>query len=38
VRLFLGDDALGLVDQKLDMMKTEMAAWDAVSRSTNFAH
>jgi NAD(P)-dependent dehydrogenase (short-subunit alcohol dehydrogenase family) len=37
VRLFLGDDALGLVDQKLIGMKTEMAAWDALSRSTSFA-
>jgi short-subunit dehydrogenase len=36
VRLFLGDDALGLVDQKLDGMKAEIAAWDALSRSTNF--
>jgi NAD(P)-dependent dehydrogenase (short-subunit alcohol dehydrogenase family) len=37
VRLFLGSDALGLVDQKLGMMKAEMAAWDALSRSTSFA-
>ncbi|MER8451231.1 oxidoreductase [Mesorhizobium sp. M1428] len=36
VRLFLGDDALGLVDQKLDGMRTEIAAWDVLSRSTNF--
>jgi NAD(P)-dependent dehydrogenase (short-subunit alcohol dehydrogenase family) len=36
-RLYLGDDALGLVGQKLDAMKTEIAAWDALSRSTNFA-
>ena len=36
-RLFLGEDALGLVDQKLDQMKAEMTAWDALSRSTNFA-
>ncbi|MFA5956716.1 oxidoreductase [Hyphomicrobium sp.] len=36
-RLFLGEDALGLVAQKLDHMKTEIAAWDALSRSTNFA-
>lgn len=35
-RLFLGEDALALVAQKLDQMRTEMAAWDAVSRSTNF--
>jgi NAD(P)-dependent dehydrogenase (short-subunit alcohol dehydrogenase family) len=37
VRLFLGDDALGLVEQKLDGMKAEIAAWDALSRSTSFA-
>ncbi len=36
-RLFLGEDALGLVAQKLDAMRTELAAWDAVSRSTGFA-
>jgi NAD(P)-dependent dehydrogenase (short-subunit alcohol dehydrogenase family) len=36
VRLFLGDDALGLVEQKLDAMKTELVAWDALSRSTSF--
>lgn len=35
-RLFLGEDALGLVAQKLDHMKTEMAAWDVLSRSTGF--
>jgi len=37
VRLFLGDDALGLVEQKLDAMKAELIAWDALSRSTSFA-
>lgn len=36
-RLFLGEDALGLVAQKLEQLKAEMTAWDAVSRSTNFA-
>jgi NAD(P)-dependent dehydrogenase (short-subunit alcohol dehydrogenase family) len=36
VRLFLGDDALGLVAQKLDAMKVEIAAWEALSRSTGF--
>lgn len=36
VRLFLGEDALGLVQQKLDQMKAEIAAWDALSRSTSF--
>ncbi|MFA6155572.1 oxidoreductase [Mesorhizobium sp.] len=37
VRLFLGDDALGLVEQKLGAMKAELDAWDALSRSTSFA-
>lgn len=37
VRLFLGDDALGLVGQKLDSMRAEVATWDALSRSTSFA-
>ena len=37
VRLFLGEDALGLVEQKLDAMKAEITIWDALSRSTNFA-
>jgi len=37
VRLFLGEDALGLVDQKLEAMKAERTAWDALSRSTSFA-
>jgi NAD(P)-dependent dehydrogenase (short-subunit alcohol dehydrogenase family) len=37
VRLFLGDDALGLVTQKLDAMRVEIADWDAISRSTGFA-
>ncbi|MBW8814063.1 MAG: SDR family NAD(P)-dependent oxidoreductase [Caulobacterales bacterium] len=36
VRLFLGEDALGLVEQKLQAMRTEMSAWDALSRSTSF--
>ncbi|WP_029913874.1 oxidoreductase [Caulobacter sp. UNC358MFTsu5.1] len=35
-RLFLGEDALAVVEQKLDLMRTEIAAWDALSRSTNF--
>lgn len=35
-RLLLGDDALGLVEAKLDAMQNEMAAWSALSRSTNF--
>ena len=37
VRLFLGEDALGVVHHKLDAMKGEIAAWDALSRSTSFA-
>jgi NAD(P)-dependent dehydrogenase (short-subunit alcohol dehydrogenase family) len=36
VRLFLGDDALGLVEQKLNGMRAEIAVWDALSRSTSF--
>jgi NAD(P)-dependent dehydrogenase (short-subunit alcohol dehydrogenase family) len=36
-RLFLGEDALGLVEQKLAQMKAEIAAWEAVSRSTSFS-
>jgi NAD(P)-dependent dehydrogenase (short-subunit alcohol dehydrogenase family) len=36
-RLLLGDDALGLVEQKLDAMRAEITAWDALSRSTSFA-
>ena len=36
-RLFLGEDALGLVGQKLDGMRAEMERWDALSRSTSFA-
>lgn len=35
-RLFLGEDALGLVEQKLHAMQTEMSAWEALSRSTSF--
>lgn len=37
VRLFLGDDALGLVERKLDGMRAEITAWEALSRSTSFA-
>jgi NAD(P)-dependent dehydrogenase (short-subunit alcohol dehydrogenase family) len=36
-RLFLGEDALGIVTQKLEQMKAEMAAWETLSRSTGFA-
>lgn len=35
-RLFLGEDALGLVEQKLETMKIELDAWNALSRSTSF--
>ncbi len=36
-RLFLGADALTLVDQKLDAMQAERDRWDTLSRSTSFA-
>ena len=36
-RLFLGEDALGLVEQKLGQMKEEISAWESVSRSTGFS-
>jgi hypothetical protein len=36
VRLFLGNDALELVKQKLEAMKVELTAWNELSRSTNF--
>jgi len=36
-RLFLGDDALALVERKLADMTSEIAAWETVSRSTNYA-
>jgi len=35
-RLFLGEDALGLVDQKLDDMRAEVGRWEPLSRSTGF--
>lgn len=37
IRLFLGEDALGFVEQKLDAMRMEMGAWETLSRSTAFA-
>ncbi|WP_062015276.1 oxidoreductase [Aureimonas sp. AU4] len=37
VRLFLGEDALGLVNAKLDAMRAEMGVWHALSRSTSFS-
>ena len=36
VRLFLGADAVELAGQKLEAMQAELAAWDALSRSTSF--
>jgi NAD(P)-dependent dehydrogenase (short-subunit alcohol dehydrogenase family) len=36
VRLYLGADAVKLVEEKIEAMKVEIAAWDAVSRSTDF--
>lgn len=35
-RLFLGEDALGLVDEKLDDMRAEVGRWEVLSRSTGF--
>ena len=37
VRLYLGADALTLVRDKLEAMTAEIAAWEDVSRSTDFA-
>lgn len=36
IRLFLGADALGLVEQKLDEMRSEIDVWNGLSRSTSF--
>ncbi len=36
-RLFLGEDAIGLVARKLEQMRTELTEWDSLSRSTGFA-
>jgi hypothetical protein len=36
VRLFLGEDAFGVVEQKLEQMSSEMSRWEALSRSTRF--
>ena len=36
-RLFLGEDALAVVAQKMQAMSAEIAAWEPVSRSTGFA-
>lgn len=35
-RLYLGSDALKLVAEKIEAMKAEIAAWESLSRSTNF--
>lgn len=37
VRLYLGADALKLVGEKIEAMKEEIAAWEAISRSTDFS-
>ncbi|MGC2777438.1 MAG: oxidoreductase [Bradyrhizobium sp.] len=37
VRLYLGGDALKLVEDKIAAMKAEIAEWEMVSRSTDFA-
>ncbi|HVJ52539.1 MAG TPA: oxidoreductase [Aliidongia sp.] len=37
VRLYLGADALKLVQDKIEAMKAEIAAWEEISRSTDFA-
>ncbi|MBO0798044.1 MAG: oxidoreductase [Blastocatellia bacterium] len=36
VRLYLGADALKLVEDKIEAMKAEIAAWEGISRSTDF--
>lgn len=36
VTLYLGDDALKIVGDKIDAMRREISAWEAVSRSTSF--
>lgn len=35
-RLFLGEDALALVGEKLEAMKAELDQWEPISRSTGF--
>jgi NAD(P)-dependent dehydrogenase (short-subunit alcohol dehydrogenase family) len=37
VRLYLGADALKLVEEKIAAMKSEIASWEDVSRMTDFA-
>jgi NAD(P)-dependent dehydrogenase (short-subunit alcohol dehydrogenase family) len=36
IRLYLGADALKLVGDKIESMREEIAAWETVSRSTDF--
>ncbi|WP_419728300.1 oxidoreductase [Lichenicola sp.] len=36
VRLFLGADALEVVEAKIEAMQAEIAAWESTSRSTDF--
>jgi NAD(P)-dependent dehydrogenase (short-subunit alcohol dehydrogenase family) len=35
-RLYLGGDALKLVEEKIETIKAEIAAWESLSRSTSF--
>jgi NAD(P)-dependent dehydrogenase (short-subunit alcohol dehydrogenase family) len=37
IRLYLGTDALKLVREKIEAMREEIAAWETLSRSTDFA-
>jgi hypothetical protein len=37
VRLYLGTDALKLVEDKIEAVKIEIVAWKRTSRSTDFA-
>ncbi len=37
VRLYLGADALSLVGETSEAMRDEIAAWEVVSRSTDFS-
>jgi NAD(P)-dependent dehydrogenase (short-subunit alcohol dehydrogenase family) len=36
VRLYLGADALKLIEDKIEAMKSEIVAWEEISRSTDF--
>ena len=35
-RLYLGGNALGLVEEKIAAIRAEIAAWEGLSRSTSF--